>query len=383
MGIDLRNITLEEYQKETTIPKVKNFGVLNLLRKDIHLFKVGLKDRAKERFYSELAVLLESGIDIKSALEIIVEEQSKRSDKILFKEISESVVQGTSLSEAIHQSKKFTPYEFYSIKIGEETGRLPSILKELTTFFNKKIKQRRQLTSALTYPGLVIITAFVAVIFMMKFIVPMFVDVFKRFHGTLPKLTRVIIAISDFLSDKIGLIFFIILLLIVLLIYLRRQPWFVKTYSLLVLKMPIGGDIIKKIYQARFCQSMALLIGSKIPLIQAIQLVNKMIGFYPFQMAMTKIESDIHYGAALYESMGKFKFFDRRIVYLTKVAEEVNKLDIIFNKLNEQYSEELQHRINLLNNLLEPVLIIIVGILVAIILIGMYLPLFQISSSIY
>jgi len=128
---------------------------------------------------------------------------------------------------------------------------------------------------------------------------------------------------------------------------------------------------------------MALLAGSKIPLIQAIQLVKKMIGFYPFEKALTEIESDILHGTALNESLGKYKIFDRRIVSLTKVAEEVNKLDVVFGKLNEQYAEELQHRINLLNNLLEPLMIVVVGFLVAIILIGMYLPLFQISTSIY
>jgi len=383
MSINIRHIAIEEFPSERVIRKPKNFGFSKFLNRDIHLFHSGLKDRVKERFYSELAVLLDSGIDIKSSLEIIVEEQSRKGDKALFQKIFESVIQGTNLSEAIDGSKKFTPYEYYSINIGEESGRLPAILKELALFFNKKLKQKRQITSALTYPTLVMVTALFAVVFMMKFIVPMFVDVFQRFHGTLPKLTQGIIHISNFISDRLGFLIICILLVIALFFYLKKRSWFKRGYSMITLKLPIAGEIIKKIYQARFCQSMALLAGSKIPLIQAIQLVKKMIGFYPFEKALSEIESDILHGTALNESLAKYKIFDQRIVSLTKVAEEVNKLDVIFGKLNEQYTDELQHKINLLNNLLEPLMIVVVGILVAIILIGMYLPLFQISTSIY
>ena len=128
---------------------------------------------------------------------------------------------------------------------------------------------------------------------------------------------------------------------------------------------------------------MALLLAAKTPMIKALQLVKYMIGFYPFEKALTVMEQDILHGKLLHQSMERFPLFDTRIISLVRVAEEVNQLDIIFNKLNTQYNEELEHQISMLSNLLEPVMIIIVGLLVAVILISMYLPLFQLSSSIY
>ena len=137
------------------------------------------------------------------------------------------------------------------------------------------------------------------------------------------------------------------------------------------------------IYFERFSQSLALLISSKTPLLNAIQLVKNMIVFYPYVKALNVIEKDIMQGMQLNESMSKFPLFDKRVISLIKVAEEVNQLDTIFQKLSKQYSEELEHKLSILSSLLEPVLIIFVGLIVGIILIAMYLPMFQLSTSIY
>jgi len=126
-----------------------------------------------------------------------------------------------------------------------------------------------------------------------------------------------------------------------------------------------------------------LLLGAKTPMIRSLQLVKKMIGFYPFEQAMEIMESDIMHGKLLHQSMSQFSFFDTRIISLVRVAEEVNQLEVIFTRLNTQYNDELEHKISMLSSLLEPVMIIIVGMLVAVILIAMYLPLFQLSSTVY
>ena len=135
--------------------------------------------------------------------------------------------------------------------------------------------------------------------------------------------------------------------------------------------------------QAEFCQSMALLISSKTPMLRAIQLVCNMIAFHPYQVALSRIEDDILHGRSLHESMAHFSIFDRRTVSLVKVAEEVNQLDTIFAILNEQYSQELEHQTALIGSMLEPLMIIFVGLLVALILIAMYLPMFQLSSTVF
>ena len=153
--------------------------------------------------------------------------------------------------------------------------------------------------------------------------------------------------------------------------------------SELSLRVPVMGKIIKKIYLSRFFQSMALLTGAKTPILRSIQLIRNMIRFYPMEKAFIQMEHDILHGILLHQSMEKFPVFDKRTIALVKVAEEVNQLDQIFLKLNRQYSDELEHQVGQLSNLLEPALIIFVGVLVAVILIAMYLPMFQLSNSFF
>lgn len=367
----------------TIATSVKKGGSpLDFLNKDIQLFGGGLNDKKKERFYSELNILFTAGVDIKTALELIEEEQSKAKDKEIFAKIKERVISGESLSNAIHSAGHFSPYEFYSLQIGEESGRLPEVLKELSGYFAKKINQKRQVMNALSYPMIVLSAAGGAIFFMMNFVVPMFSDIFKRFKGDLPALTKLVIKFSNLVS-KYSLSFFLLLIVLVAILYSqRKKAAFRKISSSFILKIPFFGDLIAKIYLARFCQSMNLLTAARTPLITAIELVQKMAGFYPIEASLQYVKEDIMKGKSLYESLSRFPIYNKRMVSLIKVAEEVNKLDTIFEKLAKQYNDEVEHQTGLIGNMIEPVMIILLGLLVAVILVAMYLPLFQLSTSI-
>lgn len=368
-------------KKPVESPK-EDKGTFDFLNKDLKLFGSGFSDKKKERFYSELCILFSAKVDIRSALELIEEEQAKEKDKILFSKIKEAVISGTSLSKAIEQTGLFSPYEFYSMQIGEESGRLTEVLQELSTFFEKKIQQKRQLISALSYPAVIFFASFGAIFFMMKFVVPMFADVFKRFKGELPYFTRLIIQLSDAFSNYALYFLLGITMLIVFLYNQRKTIWFRKLSANILLRTPIMKDIINKIYLARFSQSMNLLISAKTPLVTAIELVKKMVGFYPIEVSLETIQEDIMRGQSLHSSLSKFKIYNKRMISLIKVAEEVNQLDTMFAKLAKQYSDEVEHQTSILGSLIEPVMIIFLGLLVAIILVAMYLPLFQMSSTV-
>lgn len=357
-------------------------GVADFFNRDILSFKKGLNDTKKEMFYSEMSVLLASGVDIRTALEIVAGGQKTSEMRQFFNGIYECLLEGRSLSDSVKIAGSFTAFEYYSLRIGEESGRIREVLADLSVYYSKKIKQRRQLVNALTYPLLVTITAFIAVFFMLKFIVPMFTDVFSRFQGELPAMTRFIIRLSDTFSEYLGVFVVIIIAVVAAMIIIRKKEWYRRKISALTLKMPVIGPVINKIYLARFCQGMALLTGARVPMLESIRLVGKMMGFYPFETALVSIENDILHGSSLHQSMERFPLFDRRIRSLTRVAEEINQLDKIYTKLNIQYSEELSHQIGILGDVLEPVMIIVTGLLVAVILISMYLPMFQLSTSI-
>jgi type IV pilus assembly protein PilC len=377
--IDLAKFKSIKQQSEI---ETNNKQLFDFLNKDIALFGAGFSDKKKERFYSELCILLAAGVDIRSSLELIEEEQIKEKDRMLFSKIKNSIISGASLSAAIQQTSMFTPYEFYSIQIGEESGRLSEVLQELTIFFSKKIQQKRQLTSALSYPAVVFFASFGAIFFMLKFVVPMFADVFKRFKGELPYFTKLIIRLSDAFSNY-SLYFIIGLTVLIIYLYTQRKAiWFRKSSAELVLHIPIMKNMISKIYLARFCQSMNLLISSKTPLVTAIELVKKMIGFYPIEISLEIMQEDIMKGQPLHISLSKFKIYNKRMVSLIKVAEEVNQLDTMFAKLAKQYTDEVEHETSILGSLIEPIMIIFLGLLVALILVAMYLPLFQMSNTV-
>lgn len=381
MNINIADLQKPKPKAKSSVKKKTSSSTFDFLNKDISFSGSGLKEKQKEEFYSELGMLLSSGIDMRSALKIICEEQSKKKEKAIFDKLFEDLLAGENLSESMKSSGHFSSYESYSIGIGEETGRLNEILNDMASYFANRIKQRRQLISTFTYPIIVVVTALLVVIFMMNFIVPMFVDIFKRFSGELPALTQWVMDASKAFNQNFIYFVFIILSFVIGLIAVKNKHWYRKYASALLLKLPVVGILLKKVYLSRFCHTMALLLSAKIPLLRAINLMGKMISFYPFEQALIQFEDGIMHGKTLHQSMGEFTLFDSKIKSLTKVGEEINQLDHIYESLSKQYNDELQHQIGLLNSLLEPILIIFVGLFVALILVAMYLPMFQMSNS--
>ncbi len=350
--------------------------------RDISLGTGKLNNKKKERLYSELHALLMAGVDVRSALELLEQEQTKKGDRELLQGIKEAVVKGAGLSLAMEQSGKFSSYEYYSIKIGEESGRLLEVLEQMAAYYGKRIKLQRQFVSVLAYPSFILLITVGVVYFMLHYIVPMFNDVFKRFDGELPELTQLVINLSENFSAWSNYVLIGITGLIVLVFTQRKQPWFRKTTAAFITRIPVFGKAVRKVYLARFCQAMHLLCASKTPLVEAIGLVEKMIGFYPMEQALNKVQEQLMRGVALHHGLAGFKVFEKRMVALIKVAEEVNQLDTMFKRLSDQYSEEVEHQTSIIGSVMEPLMIIIIAAFVGLILVAMYLPLFQLSTSI-
>ena len=380
MEIDVRKIKQQSQSRtKDTKRSALNFDFLN---RDIKLGRKSLSDTKKERFYSHLGVLFSSGIDLGTALKIIIDDETSPKHRSYYESVFNDVLTGLSFSEALKKTGQFSDYEYYSIKVGEESGRLQDVLKELTDYFELRVQQRRQLTGALSYPVMVMIVAILAVIFMLNVVVPMFAGVFKRFGGELPVITRKVLELSDWLSANLIIILLFIVGIIFLIIYLKRYNWFKKYSSWMVLKVPYAGKLIRRLMHARFCHSVALLTLAQVPLLDALNMVKEMIGFYPMREAIEKMQQFIEKGKPMFEGMAGQKIFEQRLISLTKVGEEVNQIGQLYTKLYAQYTAEVKHMTSILGNMLEPVMIIFVGLLVMVILIAMYLPLFQLSTTV-
>lgn len=353
----------------------------NIWQKELSFGKT-FSDKAKEEFYKEFSSLLDSGIDIQRTLTILIEEQSNKKVLAILEQIRERLITGSSLSEALRETGHFTAYEFQSIKIGEETGRLRIILEHLSEYFTNKVKLRRQLISVFTYPAFVILITIGVLYFMLNSVVPMFEDVFKQFGQDLPYLTQKIIGISKHFST---FLLYFSLGLVALIIYgysQRKEDWFRNLTAKTVLRIPVFGVLMKKIYLARTCQSLSLLLASKTPLVTSLSLVEEMIGFYPIETALNAIKGEIVKGGSFHSGLARYPIFDRRLVSLTKIAEETNQLDSTFDRLSKQYQEDIEFRTKLIGTIIEPLIIVIIGLVVGVIMVAMYLPMFNLSNVI-
>jgi type IV pilus assembly protein PilC len=373
---------LENKEKKVTQRMKPQSSIETLLKKEIVLFGSGFNNKKKQAFYQELAVLLKAGITFKEGLTLIVESLKKEADKELIQNILNDVVNGKPFSEALLASKSFSEYEYYSIQIGEETGTTSKVCIELGTFFERKNEQKRIIIAALTYPSIVMTTAIIVVVFMLSYVVPMFQDIFRQNNVELPMLTKIIVKLSGAVK-MYG--FYSFLLLAGLFITGRTfkdNLQYRKALHYFVLKIPIFGTFISKVYLAQFTQAVALLTTAKVPLLNSIQMVKKMIRFVPLQEALDKVEQSILKGNSLSSSLKENPLFDNRIISLVKVAEETNQTEYVFKQLSEQFNQEVVQQSKTMTTVLEPIIILFVGVLVAVLLVAMYLPMFQLSSAI-
>jgi type IV pilus assembly protein PilC len=359
-----------------------SFDIDGILKKEITLFGSSFSNKKKEAFYIELSVLLDAGLTLKDALQLSVEEQKKEKDKNLIASIVQQLIEGSSFSKAIESHKEFSEYEYYSLKIGEETGTLQKITKELGDFFKRKNEQRRTITSALSYPIVVLFTAFLAVFFMLQFVVPMFADIFKQNKVELPWITKIILSASETFQQYYLLGVLMIVILFVFVSVNKKKLWYKKTTATIVSKIPFIGEFIRKVRIAQFTQAITLLTSAKIPLLNGIQLTKKMVDYYPLQIALTKVEQDILIGKSLHESLLPHKVFDSKMISLIKVAEETNQNETIFQRLTDQYNQEIDYKSKMISSTIEPFIILILGGIVAFILIAMYMPMFKLSTVI-
>lgn len=362
--------------------EVASLNLDSFLKKEITFGGNSFSNKKKEAFYTELFVLLQAGLELKDALDLIEKEQKKETDKKLIHSLVKNLIEGKNFSETIKEKKEFTTYEYYSIQIGEKTGTIENVVKELGEYYRKRNEQRRMIMSALSYPIIILSTAFLAVLFMLNFVVPMFADIFKQNNVELPWITQKIISLSNFFKDYYWIYLLVLLVVILFQKMNKNKLWYQKWITSFYLKIPFWGNFIRKIKIAQFTQAISLLISAKVPLLNGIQLTQKMIDFHPLKNALITVEKDVLLGKTLSESIRKHTIFDAKMVSLIKVAEETNQNQIIFERLTNQYNKDIEYQSKTLSTVLEPIIILILGIVVATILIAMYIPMFKLSTII-
>lgn len=377
MGIKIDNIS----QSKTKKAKVKSYEKENWLKRDVISFGKKFGSKTKAYFYTELHILLESGISLKQSLNVIEEGLKKKAEKDIISKLSEQIITGASFSDAMKTQHHFLKYEYFSVKIGEETGTISKVIKQLAEYFERKTEYRKNIISALTYPLIILSTAVIVILFMLRYVVPMFEEIFKQQQVELPGITQFIVNVSQFIQNYAWGIIIGFIVLLVLFFRLNKNDKFKQFQQSILIKIPGIKNVLKIAYTTQFIQAMSILLSAKVPMLNALYLVKDMIDFYPLKSKLNDVTQDIQKGKSLSQALSKHKdFFKADVIAMVSVAEQTNATTYIFDKLSHRYNDTLQRQSKTLSTFLEPIIILIVGIFVGFILVAMYLPMFKLST---
>lgn len=343
--------------------------------------KKPLKDVKKELVFSELSSLLSSGLDFARAFTLLIENESEPQHRRLLKQMYAGIVDGQAMWQAMKASDVFTALDCGVVKVGEQTGRLGESLRFLHEYYARRITQRRTVLTAVRYPITILATAFIVTAFMLVCIVPMFENVYARFGGELPAITRSIIRFSRSFPIVITVIIIVSTACILPFLVHKDNGTLQHIKSIMRLNMPIFGKIVKCDIQAQICRILYLQTSSGMPLLTGIEMLEEVIDDWQYKQSFHKIADGLNKGNLLSEGMQTFPgLYDRVLISLLRVGEETNRLPQMLSKQADDLTSKLDYNLSRTGSILEPILIIFIGLLVAIILISMYLPMFRLGN---
>ncbi len=379
----MTNISIKEHlvdRKTSSLPSQKSKvsstpQPINLFNKNI------LKNSEKANIYLGLHTMLKSGLDMVTALDIVESEQKKEKDQKLLNKLKNLFINGASFSKAMQQVGCFSSYECESVKIGEETARLPYIFKSLSNYYLNLVKVRRKLIGLMTYPIIVILASFGVVAFMSKVLIPSFIGLYNSMGGEIPAFTKNVMNVFNGFMSAIPYLIVLIAIVIFTSPYYKNKDGYRKVTSSIIRRIPYLGNLVERIYILRFTSSMSLLLSSKIDLVQALEMAGNMINYYPLEKILQQSKAEIlSKGINLYQIFSKYNFFDKKLLSVIRVGEEVNQLAEMFEQYSTQADEQIEHEMNQFSNVLQPVILLFVGAIVMVIMFAMFAPIINMSD---
>lgn len=336
----------------------------------------------KRTFFSQLQTLIRSGLSFSRAFELIIE-GAKAKEMAIYVHIFDEVVSGKELWRSLEADKSFTELDRSVVRVGEETGRLVEALDFLTEYYRKREEQKRMVTSALSYPIITLTIAVIVLVFMLLVVVPMFEQVYARMGGELPSVTRQIISMSESAPAVLGIIVLLCLSLYGLKHFYGASDRYQSIMSGIIMRLPLVSGLVRKYQVSRFCRIMHLLVSSDVPILQSLYLMQGIITFYPYRESIGEICRMIEKGGNMTDGMLLHEnLYGKRFLVLLKVGEETNSLERMLLTQADDTNAGLEHEIRQLNSVAEPLLILVIGIIVAFVLIAMYMPMFKLGMTI-
>lgn len=344
--------------------------------------KVKPKDLAL--FCRQFSTMLDSGMPLVRALTALEKQADHKEFQKVLPKVRSAIEGGASLSQAMSkQDKAFPELVVGLVASGEVSGDLPEALNQLAITYEKEAKIRSKIVSAMTYPVVVLVLAFVLITAMLVFVVPTFAQVFQDLGAELPLPTQILINLSDF--SKIAIPIFIAALIGASVWYRRnkKQPEVRTFMNKLRFKTPILGPFFKKVAVARFARTMASLVDSGVPIMQALSIVGKTSGSILLEEAMKDVQQSVRGGQPIAASLSKHdELFPPLTIQMIATGEETGALPSMFVKIADYYEREVESGSEALGALIEPILLIFLAIIVGGMVLALYLPIFSIFEAV-
>ncbi len=346
-------------------------------------FKKKVKQRSIAIFTRQLATMIDAGLPLVQSLEILSSQQESKVFKEIIRQIREDVEGGSTFAGAL-KKHPVTFNDLYTnlVVAGEEGGILDNILTRLANYIEKAEALKKKVKSALIYPATIVGVAIFVVMILMIFVIPVFETMFKSAGQSLPLPTMIVLTLSKFIKKYV----FLFIPALFLLIYLFKKFYQTDRGKVMIdgllLKLPVFGPLLGKVAVARFSRTLGTLVSSGVPILDGLTIVSRTAGNRTVENAILNARSSIREGETIAEPLGRSRIFPPMVIQMIAVGESTGALDSMLSKIAEFYEEEVDITVSNLTSLLEPFLMIFLGVVIGGVVISMYLPIFNMASAI-
>ena len=341
-----------------------------------------IKSKDVAQFCRQIASMASAGLPIAQALDVVAQDRSNPSLADMCTTLRTEVESGNTLANALDQFPRYFDSLFVNlVAAGEQSGTLDRVLRDLAQLLEKTQQMRAKVRSAMTYPVMVILVAVILVIVMMTFVIPKFQEMYSGYNAALPALTQVVINMSNFTREHFLWILGIPIILYVLFSFARRRSSrFHFFIDRITLKIPVLGSILVNSTVARFAHTLSTMFTAGVPIVEVLNTVASVTTNDVYRAAIEKMSQETADGDPLQESMLSKQIFPHMAVQMIGIGEQTGSLDDMASRVADFYSEEVDTAVNNLSNMVEPLLMIVIGGIVGVLLVAMYLPIFQMAN---
>lgn len=334
-------------------------------------------------FSRQFSTMIDAGLPIIQCLEILYSQQDNKTFKNMLKDIKESVEGGQTLAEALRKyPKQFDDLYVNMVAAGEAGGILDTILRRLSAYMEKAAKLKAQVKGAMVYPIITIIVAVIVVAVILVFVIPVFEEMFEGLGGALPVPTQIVVAMSEFVKDKI---LYIIIGMVIFFIAFKKYYNTNKgriMIDAISLKLPIFGMLLRKVAVAKFTRTMGTMLSSGVAILEALDIVAKTAGNKIIERSIYTVRSAITEGRTMADPLAESGVFPPMVCQMIAVGESTGALDAMLGKIAEFYDDEVDQAVENLTAMIEPVMLVFLGTVIGGLVVSMYLPVFKMAGNI-